>query len=1251
MSNLSSLKLIVGTASLVFAVSQNAIAASTMVTDAVGTQELWAFQDVLGAQKLTSKINQVDGKGITQTWDANGNMLRVTSYAYNATNQRTSMTEASGTPEARTTSYEYVNADIDLLTKTISPSIYGNNSKEVINTYDTSQNITAVTINGFDAQGGVVSRVTTFSHDSFGKVTSINGPRTDVNDITTLEYYNCNTGAECGQLKTVTNALGHESSYDEYDAVSRLTKSTDPNGVVTTYQYHPRGWLLSMTQTPPVGAARITTYEYDNVGQLSKVTLPDNSEQNYVYDAAHDLREVSDNLGNKVEYTYDAKGNRTHTLIKDPSGTLVISTITSYNHRNFIESINNAGSVTQLLNDAVGNLSTQTDPNNNPSTSNSYDALDRLNNTVDALSNNSTYQYDVADQLEQVTSPNGSVTQYEYDDLGNQTNEISQDRGTLNYTHDDAGNVLTMTDARNVTATYQYDALNRLVSIAYPNASENVSYVYDQGVDCGFAIGRLCQTDDAVGSHLNHYDPWGNVLSHAWQTDTSTLSLNYGYDELDRVIQIQYPSGLVIDYVRDEIGRVEAVHSPSGTRTEIIADQFGYRADGLITEYRLGNAQVVQKQYDLQGRLTQQNLDGVQLATYHYDANGNVINKSDGDYQRSYGYDVLDRLNSDDWLGGLISNDWQYTYDANGNRTSLQQDQMRAENVNYASASNVLVDVDNALVLSDLSGNITRLPRSTGVLELNYNQQNHLASVTRDGVVTDYGYNHQRQRQIKHQGVDVSQYLYDLTGRLVATLDDQGAVHEEYVYANQFDQAPIHHRLYEDTEDNTVEARQALAKSEALIADPVNSEGQCEGFERTEAERNNTNALFVNNAVDTIPVGDDVFDIPPPTRDISWFIPILMRYLEDSEPASDPIDITSNEYELDVTQIEIVVPTEPEADVLDYIVDVATTKRSLNNSPDIARHCIQEGQTSVDLNNLPLNGTNVYVRVWYKKLNGDWVYDDYELETEARTPNTRQVTRNYIVKDHLDTPRFIYDDEKVQTWRWASDGFGRQAANDDVNQDGYQTNFNLRFAGQYEDLESGLSYNWNRYYDSEIGRYVTSDPIGLDGGLNTYGYVLGNPLKYKDPTGEAVFLLALPFLSGSIGTGTLVAVGTVGTVGVLGVSCTQTAGCVDAVADALGGDNSMSSPNSDGGNASGSAPYSHYEENWALTLLPNPFGDNCEDMARAIKILRANIAWRETDLNSGSASFLGHKARIKILEKKLEQLETSYENICGGKCE
>jgi RHS repeat-associated protein len=62
----------------------------------------------------------------------------------------------------------------------------------------------------------------------------------------------------------------------------------------------------------------------------------------------------------------------------------------------------------------------------------------------------------------------------------------------------------------------------------------------------------------------------------------------------------------------------------------------------------------------------------------------------------------------------------------------------------------------------------------------------------------------------------------------------------------------------------------------------------------------------------------------------------------------------------------------------------------------------------------------------------------------------------------------------------------------------------LRFPGQCYDAETGLHYNYFRDYDPKIGRYVQSDPIGLEGGLNIYAYALANPSSYIDPNGLEV---------------------------------------------------------------------------------------------------------------------------------------------------
>jgi RHS repeat-associated protein len=101
----------------------------------------------------------------------------------------------------------------------------------------------------------------------------------------------------------------------------------------------------------------------------------------------------------------------------------------------------------------------------------------------------------------------------------------------------------------------------------------------------------------------------------------------------------------------------------------------------------------------------------------------------------------------------------------------------------------------------------------------------------------------------------------------------------------------------------------------------------------------------------------------------------------------------------------------------------------------------------------------------------------------------------YVHNDHLATPQQITN--QIQTVVWAADyePFGEVTTTVNTVEN------NLRFPGQYYNAETSLHYNGARYYDPKIGRYISSDPIGLEGGVNTYAYVRNNPLRYIDPRG------------------------------------------------------------------------------------------------------------------------------------------------------
>ena len=124
------------------------------------------------------------------------------------------------------------------------------------------------------------------------------------------------------------------------------------------------------------------------------------------------------------------------------------------------------------------------------------------------------------------------------------------------------------------------------------------------------------------------------------------------------------------------------------------------------------------------------------------------------------------------------------------------------------------------------------------------------------------------------------------------------------------------------------------------------------------------------------------------------------------------------------------------------------------------------------------------------------------------TCTTQQQSQlGYVYSDHLDTPRLITNGQGQALWAWDSDAFGTTNANENPSNLG-QFNFNLRFPGQYYDKETKTHYNYFRDYDPSTGRYLQSDPIGLEGGTNTYGHVNGNPVSSIDPYGLFTVLLA-----------------------------------------------------------------------------------------------------------------------------------------------
>jgi len=514
-----------------------------------------------------------------------------------------------------------------------------------------------------------------------------NGPRTDVADLTTIDYYApdavCNGGHfGCrGQISQITNALGHATRITHYNAHGQPETIIAPNGLITTLSYDARQRLISNG----IGS-ETTQFQYDNAGQLIQLTRADNSTLYYGYDAAHRLIQISDDLGNKIIYTLDAMGNRLHQDILDPAGQLAQTRRSEFDALSRLaKDIGANNQTSQYFYDSQGNLTDISDPLNHTA-GNNYDALNRLIQHTNPANDSSQTSFDSRDNVTSVTDPNGNTSQYNYDGLDNLIGEESPDRGTINYTYDDAGNLKTRIDARGVKHTYTYDALNRLsrrahTSVAGIPGSPDIIRGYDEGIN---GIGHLTSIANKLTKTTYAYDLQGRVLSKVQGYGSPSRRLNTTYDAVGHLHTQTYPSGLQIGYGYDAQGRVNSL-SING---QVLLNNLTYQPFGPPKSWAWSNGQAYTRSFDSDGRLADYPI-GSDTRIITYDAASRITayshNTAVGDQQ--FAYDLVDRLST--YSDNTTSQTYQY--DANSNRLLNVQGPV-AKTYSYDAAGNITSD-------------------------------------------------------------------------------------------------------------------------------------------------------------------------------------------------------------------------------------------------------------------------------------------------------------------------------------------------------------------------------------------------------------------------------------------------------------------------------------------------------------------------------------------------------------------------------
>ncbi|WP_234413398.1 RHS repeat-associated core domain-containing protein [Stenotrophomonas sp. ZAC14D2_NAIMI4_7] len=644
-----------------------------------------------------------------------------------------------------------------------------------------------------------------------GLVRSIDGSRTDVNDVTSYAYYSeddagCVSNGACshhkGDLRSVTNALGHTVEMLSYDPFGRPLSVRDSNGVVTDYSYHPRGWPTSITVRGATTADdRSTQISYWPTGQVQQVTEPDGSSVTYVYDAAQRLTDIADSAGNTIHYTLDDAGNRLNEDTVDAGGTLRRTLARTYNTLGQLTALKDAGNhATGFTYDANGNPQTVTDALQRV-TSQQHDPLNRLAQTlqdVGGVAAEIRSQYNALDQVTQVTDPKGLHTTYAYNGFGDLTGQVSPDSGTSSFTVDAAGNRKTRTDARGVTATYSYDALNRLIGVAYPDPNLDIGYSYDVApaacaADERFAKGRLGQVLHANGSTQYCHDRFGQITRKVQTINGVASTLRYAYSKAGRLTALTYPDGSVADYVRDPLGRISQVGlTRPGQSRRVVVDNVTYAAFGPVTGWSYGNGRQLQRPLDLDYRpqaVHDPAAGGLSLS-YGYDPVGSITELKNGAGSAvlaTYAYDTLGRLTQtqDGTTGTPIET---YAYDATGNRTALTT-AAGVASYTYPASSHRLTAVDGEARSHDAAGNTT----SIGSKAFTYNDANRMNAVKQGSAVLEsYAYNHRGERVLRTPAGGTAQItLYDEAGQWLGNYSASGDAQQQAIWLDNYPVALI----------------------------------------------------------------------------------------------------------------------------------------------------------------------------------------------------------------------------------------------------------------------------------------------------------------------------------------------------------------------------------------------------------------------------------------------------------------------------
>ncbi len=948
------------------------------------------------------------------------------------------------------------------------------------------------------------------------------------------------------RMVSQTDAEG-ETSFSDFDDVGNVIRTTDARGSVIEYDYDALNRRTQTRERLQRGRDEvvwaITELTYDRVGNVVQEDHPNGNVIQHTYDGLNRRLSSSDLLGAIGSWTYDARGNvKTET---DGEGHVTVNAYDALD-RQYQQQLPEDREIVRTF-DVAGNITEEKDPLGRTA-SFEFDTLNRRVRTTDPapFAYTTITTYDAVGNVLAEQDRRGHTVDFLYDDLNRLTRrtepEVDGIRLTQIYTYDAADNRLSMIDGRGISTVYGYDKENRRVETRRADltietteydAIGNPRFVTDaNGHTTGFVYderGLVLEENRPEASVTRHlYDLQGN-RTHTFDANQKetrfgwdqrgrqeTLSLEveasrfattrFTYDRNGDRLTLERPESGVQTFAYDAARRLHKV-----TVTQGGADGGAQNATTTYTYDKNSNLRFVD---DAEGRSTEFVYDELNRRTrriypqtanqsepsqeiWTYDANGNIDTFTDAKGQLfDSTWDALNRERIRTYPAqepGLLADhllQTENTYD--GNHNLVQVDETFSQSA-VQTTVHTYDDFDRLETVTDrwarriaygydANGNRTSLQAPGQSSTYTYDDLNRLETVTTAGGLTTYGYHaNSRLKSVDYPNGTKIDYTFDLANRLKSIRHHQGELlisSYDYVYddnGNRLEQTEFQYGR--GSELTTYGYDLADRLTSAVYPDEAVTYGYDKAGNRlTES---------------VIPTAGDPY-VKTFAYDARDQIEAIFHSLDPAENVAYIYDANGNQ--------------------LSKTKNGNVTAFTVTSRNQIAR--IEENGTPVGTYGYDFRGLRISK---YTDRETQYLYDDQSV-LQRHDAGEGTITYEYgpdrLLSVHHPTEgrSFYLHDALGSVVGQTTEGgsllgqYSYDAWGNRRHEVGNQSNV-FGFTGHETDAESGLVYAKARFYDPEIGRFLSHDPVEGDPNnppsLHRYLYAYQNPTVWIDPTGRS----------------------------------------------------------------------------------------------------------------------------------------------------